>query len=187
MKAIMYDGNDTKIPRINTQNGYASIQFLGKDFEEETFSKTEFNFKNNYEEYDVPKTGYYKIECYGAKGGYSRINGSIGASGGNGGYISGFIELKKGEKLYVYVGGHGADAVVGKDAKGGYNGGGLGTWDHSDDEAAGAGGGATDIRLISGEWNNFESLKSRIMVAAGGRRFILGNFWRSRRKPRRIN
>ena len=84
-----------------------------------------------------------------------------------------FNPNKEGEKLYVYVGGHGADAVVGKDAKGGYNGGGLGTWDHSDDEAAGAGGGATDVRLISGEWNNFESLKSRIMVAAGGRRSFL--------------
>ena len=46
--------------------------------------------------------------------------------------------MAKGEKIYVYVGGHGADAVVGKDSLGGYNGGGLGTWDHSDDESAGA-------------------------------------------------
>ena len=30
------------------------------------------------------------------------------------------------------------------------------------------GGGATDIRLASGNWNDFNSLKSRIMVAAGG-------------------
>ena len=30
------------------------------------------------------------------------------------------------------------------------------------------GGGATDIRLTNGNWNNFNSLKSRIMVAAGG-------------------
>ena len=50
----------------------------------------------------------------------------------------------------------------------GYNGGGLGTWDQEDDEAAGAGGGATDIRLVANDWDNFESLKSRIMVAAGG-------------------
>ena len=58
--------------------------------------------------------------------------------GGNGGYTSGIIYLKKGEKIYVYVGGHGSDAVVGKDSTAGYNGGGLGTWDHSDDESAGA-------------------------------------------------
>lgn len=30
------------------------------------------------------------------------------------------------------------------------------------------GGGATDIRIVPGEWNNFNSLKSRLMVAAGG-------------------
>ena len=83
-------------------------------------------------------TGYYKIECIGAKGGKSKNNGNVGADGGNGGYTSGIIYLAKGEKIYVYVGGHGADAVVGKDSLGGYNGGGLGTWDHSDDESAGA-------------------------------------------------
>ena len=170
------------------------VELVGKiessdenNYTQEIGAEEKFEYTGEYQEFEAKDSGYYKMECYGAKGGYSRINGSIGATGGNGGYTFGVIYLEKGEKLYVYVGGHGADAVVGKDAKGGYNGGGLGTWDHSDDEAAGAGGGATDIRLISGEWNNFESLKSRIMVAAGGRRFILGNFWRSRRKPRRIN
>lgn len=127
-----------------------------------------FKYTGNYQEYEIPKTGYYKIECYGAKGGSSMANGSTGASGGNGGYTSGIIKLNEGEKIYIYVGGHGSDAIVGKDVTGGYNGGGIGTWDHNDDEAAGAGGGATDIRLVAGEWNDFESLKSRIMVAAGG-------------------
>ena len=170
------------------------VELVGKiessdenNYTQEIGAEEKFEYTGEYQEFEAKDSGYYKMECYGAKGGYSRINGSIGATGGNGGYTFGVIYLEKGEKLYVYVGGHGADAVVGKDAKGGYNGGGLGTWDHSDDEAAGAGGGATDVRLISGEWNNFESLKSRIRVAAGGRRFILGNFWRSRRKPRRIN
>ena len=32
MKAIMYDGNDTKIPRINTQNGYAVITYLSSKY-----------------------------------------------------------------------------------------------------------------------------------------------------------
>ncbi|MFR6022531.1 MAG: glycine rich domain-containing protein [Clostridia bacterium] len=49
------------------------------------------------------------------------------------------------------------------------------------------GGGATDIRLVSGEWNDFESLKSRIMVAGGGRRSILWDCRRSRRRLKRIN
>ena len=43
-----------------------------------------------------------------------------------------------------------------------FNGGAIGT------SYASSGGGATDIRLVSGNWNDFDSLKSRIMVAAGG-------------------
>lgn len=129
---------------------------------------SKFRYTGSSQEYEVKKTGYYKIECWGAKGGFSRADAGIGAYGGKGGYTSGIIKLEKGQKLYVYVGQHGTDAQVGKNSASAYNGGGLGTWDNSDDEAAGAGGGATDIRLVSGEWNNFESLKSRIMVAAGG-------------------
>ncbi|SNU04809.1 Glycine rich protein [Prevotellaceae bacterium MN60] len=53
--------------------------------------------------------------------------------------------MNKTDILYVYVGNNG----------GSFNG-------------VGNGGGATDIRLIDGAWNNFNSLKSRIMVAAGG-------------------
>lgn len=76
--------------------------------------------------------------------------------------------LKKGDKLYIYVGEQGTDAVKGRDSAATWNGGGLGTWDHADDETSGAGGGATDIRLTSGAWNDSISLASRIMVAGGG-------------------
>lgn len=129
-----------------------------------------------YEEFEAKYTGKYRIECWGATGGnatgISQASGTSGqratGKGGKGGYTSGETYLQKGEKLYVYVGGKGANAIAYRDSIGGYNGGGLGTWDNTDDEAAGAGGGATDIRLVAGEWNNFESLKSRIMVAGGG-------------------
>ena len=128
-----------------------------------------------------------KLNAGALEDGNSRQDGNVGAYGGNGGYTSGIIQLQKDEKLYVYVGGQGSDAVVGKDSPKGFNGGGLGTWDHSDDDAAGAGGGATDIRLVSGNWNDFTSLKSRIMVAAGGRWSVLANKWRCRRRFKRIN
>ena len=163
----MLDGNNSKVPYKNSDyngNGFSSITYLGK----EQLSKTEFYYVGDYQEYEAQNTGYYYIECLGAKGGDSLANGVLGAQGGKGGYTSGIVKLNKGEKIYVYVGGHGENAVIGKDSLGGYNGGGLGTWDNEDDEAAGAGGGATDIRLTLGEWNSFESLKTRIMVAAGG-------------------
>ena len=134
----------------------------------------EFDYTGSYSKYEIKETGYYKIECFGANGGYAVGDNTIRGKGGKGGYTSGIIKLNQGETLYVYVGGHGTDAVAGKDSTNGYNGGGLGTWDQSDNEAAGAGGGSTDIRLVSGKWDNFKSLKSRIMVAARWPEVLLG-------------
>lgn len=53
--------------------------------------------------------------------------------------LVGEITLKKGEKYYIYVGQTGTDAVCYQDAAQTWNGGGLGTWDYADNEAAGAG------------------------------------------------
>lgn len=112
--------------------------------------------------------GKYKVECWGARGGYSRRNGSLYRVSGLGGYTKGEIHLTNTLSVFAYVGGQGADAVVRKNSAGGYNGGGSGTWDNNDDESAGGGGGASDIRLVGGVWNDFASLKSRVMVAGGG-------------------
>ncbi len=103
-----------------------------------------FDYTGAEQEFTVPCDGNYKIETWGASG---RNNG-LANSYGRGGYAVGNISLKKQLNIYFYVGG-----------VGGYNGGGGGEC---------AGGGATDIRLEDGTWNNFNGLKSRIMVAAGG-------------------
>ena len=141
-----------------------------KKLEEYTASLSviDYDYTGDEQVYVVPEDGVYTLETWGASGGSSMANGAKGVSGGLGGYTKGTISLKKGQKLYIYVGEKGTDASVGIDSKSSYNGGGLGTWDHSDDESAGAGGGATDIRLVNGDWNNFDSLKSRIMVAGAG-------------------
>ena len=128
----------------------------------------EYNYTGDVQTFVAPYKGYYQFELWGASGGYSRAQGRAGPNGGKGGYTTGKIVLNKGDTLYIYIGGHGKDAIVGKDSTSGWNGGGLGTWDYSDDESCGAGGGATDIRIVNGNWNDFNSLKSRIMVAAGG-------------------
>ena len=147
-----------------------SMKEYDKKLEEYYESNPDRNFEytGDVQEYVVPKTGNYKIELWGASGGSSMTNGSFGVKGGKGAYTSGTISLEKCQKLYIYVGQKGADAIVGSNTTTSYNGGGYGTWDNNDDEAAGAGGGATDIRLVSGSWNDFESLKSRIMVAGAG-------------------
>lgn len=138
-------------------------------------TQVDYAYVGAYQEFIAPNTGIYQFECWGGIGGKSRCNGSLGSLYGKGGYAKGEITVKKGEKYYVYVGKNGTDAVVKKDSAAAWNGGGLGTWDHADDEASGGGGGATDIRLVSGNWNETESLASRIMVAGGAG----GTAWRN--------
>lgn len=116
----------------------------------------DFAYTGNVQAYTIPVTGTYRIELWGASGGDAGPY-----KGGLGGYTSGYIHLQEGQVLYFYVGGEGSQSSIG-----GWNGGGDLT---SGQEAFGAsGGGATDVRLVSGAWNNFDSLKSRIMVAGGG-------------------
>ncbi len=119
-----------------------------------------FSYTGDYQEFIAPFTGLYKLEVWGAEGGY----GNPSSPGGKGGYSSGYYKLTVGEKIYIYVGGKGTTGV---NVNGGYNGGGA-AQTGSTGKHAGSGGGATDIRLISGLWNNTDSLNSRIIVAGGG-------------------
>lgn len=112
----------------------------------------DFDYTGDYQTFIAPYSGTFIVELWGAQGGG---NGTT-QLGGLGGYTKGEIKLNKGDELYIYVG------ATTKTGTGGYNGGGT---------AVGTvygGGGATDVRLVSGTWNTFDSLKSRIMVASGG-------------------
>ena len=128
-------------------------------------------------EWVAPKTGTYRMECWGASGGGSMTEGVLNRpnnSAGKGGYTRGDLSINSlTTSFYIYVGGKGGDATLsGSRAYGGsagWNGGGSGANDSSDDEADGGGGGATDIRLnYNSTPTDFTSLKSRIMVAGGG-------------------
>lgn len=116
----------------------------------------QFSYTGNYQMFTVPYDGLYKIELWGASGG-----GTSSYPGGAGGYTSGDIYLNKDEKLYVYVGQSGSQTSGTI-----YN---NGTVTRSFSSGMGyAGGGSTDIRLHGGAWDNIDSLKTRIMVAASG-------------------
>lgn len=104
----------------------------------------------NGREFIANSDGWYKIELWGAAGG--------GTNGGKGAYVSGIIYLEFNDHLYFYTGAKGEKSAS-------FNGGGAGS---STDSRYLAGGGATDVRLINGAWNDEVSLDSRIMVAAGG-------------------
>lgn len=138
-----HDGN-SKITG-NSSNGYAKITDLDSN---KVYS---YDYTGTYQTFTTPKTGKYKIELWGAQGG--------GEKGGKGAYTSGIIQLKSNEKLYVYVGQEGSLSNSSS-----FNGGGSGSTYYN----GYSGGGATDVRLESGSWSLTSSLKSRIMVAAGG-------------------
>jgi len=62
--------------------------------------------------------------------------------------------------LYIYVGQQGYKNISNYT----FNGGGIAANQYN----ARGWGGASDVRLAGADWNNFNSLKSRLMVAAGG-------------------
>ena len=87
---------------------------------------------------------------------------------GKGGYVQGYIKMSKSSILYIFVGNGGQKIIYPTQPSDDiFNGGGAGK-DYNDGRGSGFGGGATAIRTISGTWNNVSSLRSRIIVAAGG-------------------
>ncbi len=174
---IKYNSSNNSLTLTSKNTAYCTLYFYLPE-------NREYEYTGNYQIFKAPKEGNYKIKLWGASGGgayydygnslvseagYERVGEYI--KGGNGAYTSGKIKLSKNEKLYIYVGEMGKDyssvTYLIRPA-GGYNGGGYGGYAY---QIAAGGGGATDVRLdisSSGNWNDFESLKSRIMVAAGG-------------------
>ena len=107
----------------------------------------DFDYTGDAQTLPAVATGTYKLQVWGAQGGY-RSNSSYG---GKGGYSEGIVELQKNEIVYIYVGGSGNTGGT----AGGYNGGGSKT-------TYPGGGGATDIRVEG------DTLYNRIIVAGGG-------------------
>lgn len=136
---------------ISSQN--SEIQF--------TNTVSTYNYTGSSQTFIADHEGAYKLEAWGAQGG----SYSSSLLGGKGAYTSGTVNLQKNQNIYIYVGAQGGsnDSVTNV---GGYNGGGY-SGNNGSGKSMG-GGGATDFRLISGNWNERNSLFSRIMVAAGG-------------------
>ncbi len=110
----------------------------------------EYAYSGKEQQFTVPANGIYRTELWGGSGMSQTEEGKAG----KGGYVSGDISLTSNTHLHIYVGG-------------------SSNWGNAFNAVAGtvngfSGGGATDVRLTGGEWNQFESLKSRIMVAGGG-------------------
>ena len=106
------------------------------------------SYRNSPYEYSF-RSGFYLFELWGADGG--------GSWPGCGAYVSGTLKLETRTKFYIYIGQKGINGSYSA-----YNGGGKGQ------SGGSSGGGSTDVRLKGGSWDDFESLKSRIIVSGAG-------------------
>ena len=118
-----------------------------------------YEFSTQQQPYEVHLSpGIFLFEAWGASGHSNMCSGFAEYEPkGRGAYTSGILKLKSPKTLYVYVGEkwRGYDYPT-------FNGNVYNFFSFG-------GGGATDFRLEKGtDWSTFESLKSRIMVAAGG-------------------
>ena len=128
----------------------------------------DFPYTGSIQEFIPADSGKYKLEVWGAQGGYY----SNSYIGGYGGYSTGTASLSKGNTIYVVVGGKGAsaaDSVAGPavTVAGGYNGGGNGyTW--LDTKFESGGGGATHMATSSGLLSSLNSNRNAVLIVAGG-------------------
>ena len=136
--------------------------------------ETNFDYTGTEQIYTVLKSGYYKLETWGAQGGDVVPYDSSYKTfiGGYGGYSKGEVYLNKGDALYINVGEHGK-TIQGNDnstISASYNGGGLasrtdGHGTYSD--SLGNGGGATHIAKISGLLSTLYNKQEFILIVSG--------------------
>lgn len=123
--------------------------------------QAEYGYTGDAQSFIAPVSGYYQMEAWGAGGGSTHTSYP-----GKGAYTSGFVYLEKGTTLYLYIGKkylHGDTTTEPV-----FNGGGWSYRSVDTNDKGPYGGGASDIRLVGGTWDNATSLASRIMVAGGG-------------------
>ena len=142
-----------------------------------------FDYTGGEQTFVAPVSGTYKLETWGAQGGYS-INNVEDNRGGYGGYSIGFLNLKKKDLFYVDVGGQGnyckstASGISYNNKSqsegetcgqnGGYNGGGTSVQYMYGNTYYGSGGGATHISKISGTLNNIKSFQDNLFIVSSG-------------------
>ena len=151
---------------IGSKNGYTFVFWntkpdgSGEDIEEYTrahggcdgpvtfyaiYYQSEFQYTGDVQVFVAPVDGWYKVQLWGGAG----LNERPIITGG--GYAEAEIRLEKNREVYVYVGSFMHE----------YNGGAK--WEGDPEAPSGSGGGATDIRPVSGNW--YDNLEQRFMVA----------------------
>ena len=146
--------NDSIVVPTRTTTYYTPDVFLG--------DSSTFSYTGAVQTFTVP-TGVDSVfmQVWGAEGGSQTVYSGTYLAG-KGGYAEGKMPVTAGDVLYIYVGGKGANAGsgAGGPATGGFNGG-ANSGTSTSYFYAGAGGGATDIRVNGNTFNH------RVIVAGG--------------------
>lgn len=118
----------------------------------------EFDYTGHEEQMEILLDGVYSLEVWGAQGG----DYTVSRLGGAGSYSYAEVELTKGDKLYINVGGKGSGPCTVDDdtCKATFNGGAKGG------QFIAAGGGATHIATKSGQL--FDVPINDVYIIAGG-------------------
>jgi hypothetical protein len=144
-----FSGTDYTVTPTTTTTYYAEAESI-------VAGSLTFTYTGAMQSWVVPiNTSAIVVDVLGAQGG--TYNSSYG-TGGNGGRVQAMVSVTPGQTLYFYVGQQGSyySSYTGTAP---FNGGGMGGWSSY---YGGCGGGASDIRSVSG------SLTSRLVVAGGG-------------------
>ena len=155
----------------NKGNGWATISYNARELGQYNVVEKYFNYTGSVQTFTAPCDGEYTLTAAGAQGGMSMEDGANITQGGPGGIATGNYHMKKGQIIYIAVGGKGSDADYRrKYNEGGWNGGGKGTSDGgNDDDGSGGGGGATSITTTNrGVLANYAKYKNEIITVAGG-------------------
>ena len=151
------DGNMNSITRtVNVAEGVCTYSMNQQfEFPYNGTTGTDGTVQNFKAECD----GQYKLEVWGAQGGWGYSNSY---PGGKGGYSVGIVNLEANTDIYIYSGGQGTSDKTA--SGGGFNGGGNHGSSNSSTatDIPGGGGGASDIRIGT------DSLYARVIVAGGG-------------------
>ena len=156
---VSYDSYSKKLTvRAVNKNTRCKLYF---NFE----TTVEYDYSGDEKTYKIPKDGYYKLEAWGAEGGYG-YNETY--RGGYGGYSAGIVYLTKGTILKINVGGKGLNSSDESTftVPGGYNGGGEGIAD--DTTYIGSGGGASHIAIVSGILTSLINKETDLLIVAPG-------------------
>ena len=153
--------NGTKITP-NSDKVVLKAKYKNKVIDEYAYIAPSNNNIEPYYTFTAPIDENYKIEVWGAQGGSAKTK-----VGGYGGYSAANIYLKKGQTIYIYVGGAGTNGTTQSSVSGGYNGGGN-AFGATNGKTVGSGGGATFISLTTGLLNTLSNKLDNLIIVSGG-------------------